>query len=78
MWQRLRNWSARLRNSQSCVVINRWGQRTPKPQVTVSVGSIRGSQSVYTFNSDDQGEASATMYGRSLAYILVIRLVDQR
>jgi hypothetical protein len=60
------------------VTIKRWGQATSRPQVTVSVLSERGSQSVYTFDCTEQGEASATMHGRSLAHILGLKLVDQR
>jgi hypothetical protein len=60
------------------VTISRWGELTPRPQVSVCVQSERGSQSAYTFDANDQGEASATMYGRTLAHILGVRLIDQR
>lgn len=77
MMRRLRRWWNLYRNP-AFVTISQWGQLTPRPQVTVSVLSERGSQSVYTYDSNDQGEASATMHGRRLAYILGVRLVDER
>lgn len=53
-------------------------QATESPMVNVSAISMGGRQSIYTWNADSQGEASAEMYGRSLAEILRLRLVDRR
>jgi len=74
----IKAWWYRMRNPMGCVVITPWGQRTPRPQVSVGVASIRGAQTVYTYDANDQGNASATMHGRSLARILGCRLVDER
>jgi hypothetical protein len=58
--------------------INRSGWKTPSPQVHVSACSRRGAQSVYSWPADDVGEAKATMYGKTLAEILGLPLVDER
>lgn len=60
------------------VVICRSGQATLSPKVHVVVSSARGMQSVFTWNADDQGEACATLHGRSLAEIAGLRLIDER
>lgn len=60
------------------VVIDHWAEHTPRPKVSVGVTSKRGSQSVYTYEATEQGEACATLYGRGLAEILGVRLIDQR
>lgn len=60
------------------VEIARWGERTNRPQVGVSVVSRHGAQSVYTWDADDVGEAKATLYGKGLAEIIKRRLVDRR
>lgn len=54
------------------------GQATPRPQVHVSACGRYGSQGVYSWDADEQGEACATMYGRGLAEIMQRRLVDER
>lgn len=58
--------------------ISRSGWKTPSPQVHVSACSRRGAQSVYSWPADDVGEARATMYGKTLAEILGLPLVDER
>jgi hypothetical protein len=60
------------------VTIERWGQATPRPKVSVSAQGRRGSQGVYTYDATEQGEACATLYGRGLAEILGVRLIDTR
>jgi hypothetical protein len=60
------------------VVIDRSGWATDRPQVHVSVASYFGSMGVYTWDSNDQGEACATMHGRDLAHITRLQLVDRR
>lgn len=77
MIRQIRQWWKQFRNPP-VVVIRHFGQRTPQPKVCVSVAGWRGSQTVYTFDANDQGEACATMYGRGLAEIMQRRLVDQR
>lgn len=76
MWT-IREWW-RHRRRPPVIVISRSGQRTPRPQVHVSVQSLNGSQSVYTWDADSQGEACATLYGSGLAHITRFKLVDQR
>lgn len=61
-----------------CVTISYGGWLTPRPQVHVSVCSIRGSQGVYDFDADSVGDARATMYGKGLADIMQCRLIDER
>ncbi len=60
------------------VVIERWAEATEHPQVGVSVQSRRGAQGVYSYDSNDIGEASATLYGKGLAEITGLRLIDKR
>jgi|MicForSoiPHH12_O_1018301.scaffolds.fasta_scaffold02206_2 hypothetical protein len=60
------------------VLISHSGQLTPSPKVHVSVAGLNGTQGVYTWDANDQGEACATMYGQGLADIMRRRLVDQR
>lgn len=74
---RLRLWWRRVRNPP---IVEIWhaGQATPRPQVLVSVRGMYGSQTVYTWDANDQGEACATMYGKGLADIMQRRLVDRR
>lgn len=60
------------------VVIDRWAQATQRPKVSVGVNSRRGSQSVYTYDATEQGEACASLYGKGLADILGVRLIDRR
>lgn len=60
------------------VVISRSGQLTPRPQVHVSIHGMNGLHGIFTFDADGQGEASATMYGKSLAHVAQMRLVDER
>lgn len=59
------------------------GQKTAQPKVHVSAhGSVPGvfasSQTVYTFLANDSGNAQAEMYGKGLAQIFGVRLVDRR
>lgn len=74
---RIRQWWRNFRRPPA-VRICHSGQLTPRPQVHVSVASIYGSQGVYTWHADDQGNAKATMYGKGLAEIMRRRLVDER
>ena len=74
---RLTQWWKHLRRPP-VVVISRSGQKTDSPKVHVSVASINGSQSVYTWEANDVGEASALMHGRGLANIIRRKLVDRR
>jgi len=74
---RLSDWWRNIRRPP-VVRISRSGQLTPRPQVHVSVAGLSGSQTVYTWDADDQGEACATMYGRGLASIMRRKLVDER
>jgi hypothetical protein len=60
------------------VTIEHWGQATPRPKVGVGVASRRGSQSVYTYDATEQGEACATLYGHGVAHILGVPLIDKR
>lgn len=76
-YYRFRGWLRRVRNPPA-VVIAYYGQRTPRPQVHVSVQGAHGLLGVYTFDADLVGEAKATMYGTSLAHIMQRRLVDER
>lgn len=74
---RLRHWW-RARRYPPAVVISRGGQLTLRPQVHVSVESTRGSQGVYTWADDDQGNACAEMYAQGLGHICGLRLIDRR
>lgn len=76
-YYRVRHWCRNLLNPPA-IIISRSGQRTPRPKVHVSVASINGSQGVYTWDANDQGEACATLYGEGLARIMQRRLVDER
>ena len=75
--RRLIEWWRDLRNPPA-VLISHFGQKTPRPQVQVSVASRHGCQGVYTWDADEQGNAKATMYGRGLAEITRRRLIDER
>jgi hypothetical protein len=77
MIQRLQQWWRHFRHPP-VVEISHFGQKTDRPQVHVSVCGLYGSQGVYTFDANDQGEACATMYARGLADIMRRRLVDRR
>lgn len=77
MVRRIVEWWKSVRHPP-VVRISRSGQATARPQVHVSAVGRHGSQSVYTWDADEQGEACATMYGRSLAEIMQRRLVDER
>lgn len=74
---RIREWWWQFRNPPY-VEISHYAQATPRPRVSVSVVGPNGLQGVYDFSADEQGEASATMYGNSLARIVRRRLVDRR
>jgi hypothetical protein len=73
----LRHW-LRSKYRPPVVVISYGGQRTPRPQVHVSVAGINGLQGVYTWDADSIGNAKATMYGEGLARIMQRRIVDER
>ncbi len=66
---------ARLR---PCIEVSRFGQRTVRPRVSVSVRSRSGAISVYVFDADEQGEAKATLYSRDLSHITGLPLADIR
>lgn len=68
----------RERRNPPTVRIDHFGMATTRPQANVAVWSRRGMQSVYTFDLSDAGDAKATMYGRDLARLLGIRVVDSR
>lgn len=79
-------WDTRNRvptGTTAAVYIGRSGWVTPRPQVHVSVRSRHasgggGGQSIYSYDADDVGEAKATLYGKSLAEILGVPLIDER
>ncbi|MGH8236171.1 MAG: hypothetical protein ACREXP_04010 [Steroidobacteraceae bacterium] len=62
----------------ACVRIATYSELTPSPKVGVSVGSRNGAQSVYDYDATEQGHACATMYGKGLAHITGLPLVDER
>lgn len=70
-WRRAQWW----RRSGPAVVICYSGQLTARPQVHVSAVGYMHSQSVYTFDDNEQGNACARMYGKGLAEIFGCRLV---
>lgn len=76
-WYVLRHKWRKFRNPP-VVLIERFGQRTSRPQVIVSVHGVGGSQTVYAWVDDVQGNACATMYGQGLADIMQRRLIDYR
>lgn len=77
MLLKIREWWQHYRRPP-LVLIEYSGQRTPSPKVHVSVAGLTGSQEVYTWDANEQGEACATLYGKGLADIVRRKLVDRR
>lgn len=77
LYRRFQAWRWR-RAHPPCVIICYAGEATERPQVHVSAAGNGGSQGVYTWDKNDQGEASATLYGTGLAQIFNVPLIDQR
>lgn len=63
---------------QPCVTIDYGGQATDRPMVHVGAYGNGGTQGVYSWPLDDQGNACASLYGRGLAEIFDVPLIDRR
>jgi hypothetical protein len=74
---RYKGWRWRKKH-QPCVTIDYGGTATPNPMVHVGAFGHGGSQGVYSWKLDDQGNACASLYGRGLAEIFDVPLIDRR
>lgn len=64
--------------TNATVYIGRYGWKTDRPRVDVSISSRLGAIGVYDFPADEQGEARASLHGRDLAEIAGLPLCDRR
>lgn len=77
LWYRLQAWW-RTRRNPPAVIVEYFGQATPRPQVCVSIRSTTGGITVFADTLTEQSDAHATLTARSLSHIAHIRLVDLR
>lgn len=58
-----------IRTRRPIIVLNRWGQLTDRPQVSVGMHSPTGMMSLATENDTDQGRAKVKMFANTLSHI---------
>lgn len=66
------------RKFRPCVTIDYGGTATDRPMVHVGAYGNGGSQGVYSWDANEQGNACASLYGRGLAEIFDVPLYDRR
>lgn len=76
-WYRLQAWWRRTRNPPA-VMIEYFGQRTPRPQVCVSIQSATGGMTLFADMYSEQSNAAATLFAWNLRDIGQMRVIDER